>query len=99
MPESLRVGVVGVGRIGAFHVQTLRALECVSEVAVADADVERARAVAVMHGVRALPSAEPLVGEVDALVIATSTAGHAGLLGLAADAGVPAFCEKPVALD
>ena len=32
-------------------------------------------------------------------MIATPTAGHAPLLRLAAEAGVPAFCEKPVALD
>ena len=36
---------------------------------------------------------------VDALVIATATAGHAPLLRLAAQARVPAFCEKPVALE
>jgi myo-inositol 2-dehydrogenase/D-chiro-inositol 1-dehydrogenase len=32
-------------------------------------------------------------------VIATPTGAHAGLLGLAAAAGLPAFCEKPVALE
>jgi myo-inositol 2-dehydrogenase/D-chiro-inositol 1-dehydrogenase len=36
---------------------------------------------------------------VDALVIATATAGHGAMLRLAAQARVPAFCEKPVALD
>ena len=36
---------------------------------------------------------------VDALVIATATPGHAPLLRLAAAARLPAFCEKPVALD
>jgi predicted dehydrogenase len=36
---------------------------------------------------------------VEALVIATTTSGHAPLLHLAASAGLPAFCEKPVALD
>ena len=36
---------------------------------------------------------------VDALVIATPTPTHAPMLQLAARAGLPAFCEKPVALD
>jgi myo-inositol 2-dehydrogenase/D-chiro-inositol 1-dehydrogenase len=36
---------------------------------------------------------------VDALVVATSTPAHAPLLSLAAGAGIPAFCEKPVALE
>jgi myo-inositol 2-dehydrogenase / D-chiro-inositol 1-dehydrogenase len=37
--------------------------------------------------------------QVDAIVIATATPGHAPLLRKAAHAGIPAFCEKPVALD
>jgi myo-inositol 2-dehydrogenase/D-chiro-inositol 1-dehydrogenase len=36
---------------------------------------------------------------VDAVVIATSTPGHVPLLRLAASGGLPAFCEKPVALE
>src|SRR5262249_34212483 len=36
---------------------------------------------------------------VDALGMATPSGGHAPLLRLAAQAGLPAFCEKPVALD
>ncbi len=31
-------------------------------------------------------------------MIAASTSAHAGLIRAAVDAGVPAFCEKPVAL-
>ena len=43
---------------------------------------------------------DALVGEgVDALVIAAATPVHAELLHIAADARVPAFCEKPIALD
>ena len=37
--------------------------------------------------------------DLDGLVIATSTPGHVPLLRLAARAGLPAFCEKPVALE
>ena len=67
---------------------------------VADADPERARLVAGELGAAAVGTAEELVdARVDALVIATGTPAHAPLLRLAARAGVPAFCEKPVALD
>jgi myo-inositol 2-dehydrogenase / D-chiro-inositol 1-dehydrogenase len=38
-------------------------------------------------------------GGIDAVAIATSTQAHAPMLRLAAAASVPAFCEKPVALD
>ncbi len=99
MGRRLAVGVVGLGRIGAFHVQTLVGLDGVS-VTVTDADSERTRRLAKEFGVRAVATPKALLeGAVDALVIATSTPGHAPLLELAAASGVPAFCEKPVALD
>jgi myo-inositol 2-dehydrogenase / D-chiro-inositol 1-dehydrogenase len=60
----------------------------------------RARGVASELGVRAAGSPEALVDAgIDALVIAAGTPAHATLLSLAARAGLPAFCEKPVALD
>src|SRR6059058_790693 len=99
MGTRLALGVVGLGRIGRHHVQTLLGLDHVS-VSVTDADPERARRVADELGVRAAETPEALLeAGVDALVIATSTPGHAPLLELAAASGVPAFCEKPVALD
>jgi len=100
MTEGLHVGVIGVGRIGAFHVESLRALDGVSALTLADADATRALQVAKALDANAAETPEALVDAgVDALVIATATAGHAPLLRRAAAAGIPAFCEKPVALD
>ena len=97
--QGLHIGVVGVGRIGAFHVATLQALAGVSRITVADAQPGRAAAVARELGVGDADSPERLAAEVDALVIATATPGHVPTLRLAAATGRPAFCEKPVALD
>jgi myo-inositol 2-dehydrogenase / D-chiro-inositol 1-dehydrogenase len=95
----LRIGVVGVGRIGTLHAESLSGLDGVSLV-VADADPTRADEVAAGFGTTAAATPEQLVGDgIDALVIATSTPSHVPLLRLAAAAGVPAFCEKPVALE
>ncbi|MBA2462126.1 MAG: Gfo/Idh/MocA family oxidoreductase [Actinobacteria bacterium] len=100
MAAGLHVGVIGVGRIGAFHVRTLRALADVSSVTLADADPAHASRVASEAGAEVVETPEALVkAGVDALVIATATPGHAPMLRLAAEAGLPAFCEKPVALD
>jgi myo-inositol 2-dehydrogenase / D-chiro-inositol 1-dehydrogenase len=99
MARRLAVGVVGLGRIGAFHVQTLGGLDGVS-VTVTDADSERTRRFAKELGVDTADTPEALVeAGVDALVIAASTPSHAPLLELAAASEVAAFCEKPVALD
>jgi len=99
LSKKLAVGVVGLGRIGTHHVQTLLGLDDVS-VSVADADQERAERVADELGVHAAATPEALIESgVGALVIATSTPSHAPLLELAAASAVAAFCEKPVALD
>lgn len=93
------MGVVGLGRIGTHHAQTLLGLDGVS-VSVTDADPERARRIAHELGVHVFATPEALLESgIDALVIATSTPSHAPLLQLAAASQVAAFCEKPVALD
>lgn len=94
----MRIGLVGVGRIGAFHAQTLLGLDQVDELVVADLDAEAARGLAQRLGIASAASpAELIASEVDALVIATATSGHAPLLRLGVEAGIPTFCEKPVA--
>lgn len=97
---ALHVGLIGVGRIGAHHAAILRSLPDVGALTITDADPARAGEVAraLCSGTAESPEALVEAG-VDALVIATATPGHASLLGLAATAGLPAFCEKPVALD
>src|SRR4051812_34500615 len=100
MTGALHVGVVGVGRIGSLHASTLRALEGVSRLTVTDLDAGRARlAASELDAAAADGPEELLTAGVDALVIAAPTPAHASLLRLAPDAGLPAFCEKPVALD
>jgi len=75
-------------------------LDNVASLTVADADPARAREVAGELGAAAVESVDELVETgIDALVIAAATPAHAPLLTLAARTGVPAFCEKPVALD
>jgi myo-inositol 2-dehydrogenase/D-chiro-inositol 1-dehydrogenase len=99
LSKRLDVGVIGLGRIGRHHVETLLGLDGVS-VSVTDADQERARRVADELGVPVVATPEALLESgVQGLVIATSTPSHAPLLQLAAASAVAAFCEKPVALD
>jgi myo-inositol 2-dehydrogenase/D-chiro-inositol 1-dehydrogenase len=94
----MRVGLAGAGRIGAFHASTLASLDGVEEVVLGDSRPDVALAVAAdLPHARAV-DIDALVGAgIDALVIATSTPGHAPLLRAAVAAGLPTFCEKPVA--
>lgn len=94
----MRIGLAGVGRIGAFHASTLAGLDAVDEVVVADLDAGLAEKVAADQGLTAARDIDTLLTSgIDAFVIATATPGHAPLLRQALAAGIPTFCEKPVA--
>jgi myo-inositol 2-dehydrogenase / D-chiro-inositol 1-dehydrogenase len=95
----MRIALIGAGRIGAFHAEALSGADGVGELLVADADEARAAAVAGRLGVRACPVHEVFTAGVDALVIAAATSAHAELIVRAARAGLPVYCEKPIALD
>lgn len=94
----MRIGLIGAGRIGNIHAQNLLRLDAVEEILVYDIDHGRARALAEGLGRSWTDSVEDLLGRADAAVIASTTDTHAPLLHRAAEAGVPAFCEKPIAL-
>jgi myo-inositol 2-dehydrogenase / D-chiro-inositol 1-dehydrogenase len=96
----MRIGLAGAGRIGARHAETLRDLPEVESVVIADVDAARACGVARAHGARAAGSLDELFASgLDGLVVAAATDAHAGLVIRAAAAGLPTFCEKPVASD
>lgn len=96
----MHVGLVGAGRIGSFHGRSLKQSAHVDRLSVTDQDAGRARALAEELGATSVADAGTLLDRgIDALVIAAATPAHAELLHMAADAGVPAFCEKPIALD
>ncbi len=97
---TLRIGVVGVGRIGRMHADLLARQVLGAEVAfVHDAHEDTARVVAGALGVVAATDIDELLGDaVDAIAICTSTDTHADLIVAAARAGKAIFCEKPVSL-
>jgi myo-inositol 2-dehydrogenase/D-chiro-inositol 1-dehydrogenase len=96
----MRIGLAGVGRIGAFHAETLKAVRDVDTLVVSDAVPGRAREVASALGVESVDAPEALFDAgIDGLVIAAATSAHAGLVVAAVEAGLPTFCEKPVADD
>ena len=93
----MRIGLAGTGRIGAFHAATLAALDEVDQVVVTDVVTQSAARLAEEHGYGLAADLDDLLDQVDGLVVATSTSGHAPTLRTAVAAGMPTFCEKPVA--
>ncbi|MDQ0937146.1 Gfo/Idh/MocA family oxidoreductase [Streptomyces turgidiscabies] len=97
----MRIGVIGTGRIGTFHANTLsRHREVGGSLIVTDADSGRAQDLAHRLGATAAPGVDEIfTWGVDAVVVTAATSAHAELIGRAARSGLPVFCEKPIALD
>ena len=99
---DLRIGVLGVGRIGKMHAELIERQTLGATVsAVYDVYTEGAEAVASDVGARVAASPEDLIGadDVDAVAICSSTDTHIDLLVAAAEAGKAVFIEKPLSLD
>ena len=97
------MGLVGTGRIGQLHVETLtRGLAGVELVAVTDVHLESAKACAARHGVpQVADDLEQILQDqtIQALAICSSTNTHADFIERAARAGKHIFCEKPIDAD
>lgn len=100
--SDVRVGVVGLGRIGRLHAELLQRRVPGARVALAyDAHEPTAEAAASELDLALAPSVEALLAseDVDAVAICTSTDTHVPLILAAAAARKAIFCEKPVSLD
>ncbi len=98
----IRIGVLGCGRIGRMHAELLaRRVPGATCAGVFDVVGEASAEVARDLGVVNFGSADDLIGspDVDAVAICTSTDTHVELIEMAAVAGKPILCEKPVSLE
>ena len=93
---KLRTAVVGVGYLGRFHAQKHRALDNVELVAVCDRDAERGRTVAAEVQTSAVQDYRDLVGRIDAVTIAATTAEHLSIARFFLEHGVHCLVEKPL---
>jgi predicted dehydrogenase len=95
--SRLRLGVIGVGHLGSKHAGILTGLPDVELVGVADVNLENARLVAEHCGTRAFSDYRPLLGGVDAAILAVPTVHHHAVAREILSAGIPLLVEKPLA--
>jgi len=91
-------GLIGLGRIGAFHTETLTNLPELDGLVITDERPDVVKEVAAKYGATPVDSVEALLSSgIDGVVVAAATPAHAALTLAAVEAGLPTFCEKPVA--
>ena len=96
----MKIGIAGVGRIGAAHAEVMSRNSAVTELVVYDVDSQRAHEVAQkLGGVSVASVSELFEAGLSGVVIASASSTHPQLIEVASDAGVSIFCEKPVAVD
>jgi myo-inositol 2-dehydrogenase/D-chiro-inositol 1-dehydrogenase len=97
---TLRIGVVGTGMMGRFHVERLAtSVRDAQVVAVSDVFVEGAKQVAEQVGARAYSDGHELIGDdqVEAVLIASPGPTHEEFTLACLAADKPVLCEKPLA--
>ncbi|MBI5630372.1 MAG: Gfo/Idh/MocA family oxidoreductase [Elusimicrobia bacterium] len=95
--SSIKVGVIGAGRIGSHHARILGKTPDVELVGICDTNLWRAQFVAWQSNSMAVREHKDLLGRVDAVVIAVPTPMHLEV-GLAAlEKGIHCLIEKPLA--
>lgn len=102
MTNTLHIGLLGAGRIGTVHAQTIvQRVPGAQLVAVADVNLAAAQSLAARFGVERAgdqPNAISDDPSIDAVLICTSTDTHTSLIEAASRAGKHIFCEKPVSM-
>src|SRR2546422_716989 len=101
--HSLKIGLIGAGRIGQLHAEHLTSrITSADLVMVADVFEENAKQCAQRYAIPYVTQDYHDIldrPDIEAVVICSSTDTHASIIKEAAQAGKHIFCEKPIALD
>jgi predicted dehydrogenase len=94
--KKIRVGVVGVGYLGRYHLEKYRDIEGVQLVGAADTNPKIAKKLEAELGVECISDYRDLLGRVDAVSIVVPTVSHFAVAMDFLNAGVDVFVEKPI---
>lgn len=95
MSRQIRVGVVGIGHLGNYHLQKYQKLSNVKIVGVTDVDRSRSDKAAATFGCTAFSDHRELVERVDAVSITVPTQDHHAVARNFLAAGKDVLMEKP----
>ncbi len=96
---SVKIGVIGVGRIGEHHLRNYTNMGQTKLVGVFDKDEERAGMLARKYGTKTFNKMETLLSACDAVSICVPTVNHCEVFLEVAARGVHALVEKPISMN
>lgn len=96
MTATLRIGVAGTGSLGYHHARLLRDVKGVQLQGFFEASAERAATVSQELGIRAYPTLDAMLDEVDAVSIVVPTSKHHEVAMAALAKGKHLLIEKPI---
>jgi len=94
--NPLRVGVIGVGHLGALHTKMYAQIPTAHLIGVFDVDQKRAEKIAAEFGIKAFAKFDDLLADVEAVSIATVTQSHYDVAMQVIKRGVHLLIEKPI---
>jgi predicted dehydrogenase len=94
--DKIKIGVVGIGHLGNYHLQKYRLIEKCEIAGVADTFLERAQKAAREYGCPAFSDYRELIGKIDAASIAVPTGEHFKVAADFLAAGIDVLIEKPI---
>ncbi|MCZ8341536.1 MAG: Gfo/Idh/MocA family oxidoreductase [Leptospira sp.] len=96
MDKKIRLGVIGTGHMGQYHVNVAKMLGDAELIGIYDASIERATLIAEKHKTKAFATVEELLNEIDAVVIAAPTFLHHRIAKQALTEKKHVLVEKPI---
>jgi predicted dehydrogenase len=97
MAEKIKTAVIGAGHLGREHARIYSSLEDAALIAVCDTNETAGRSIAERYGARFIRDYRDLLGEVEAVSVATPTVIHHEITCACLAAGVHVLVEKPIA--
>lgn len=97
MQDKIKLGIIGTGHMGQYHVNVSRQLFDASLIGIYDADEKRAKFISEKYATQAFSKLDELIDAVDAVVVATPTFLHYEVSKLALNKGKHVLVEKPIA--
>ena len=94
--KKLRVGVIGVGHLGEYHVQKYKAISNAELVGVVDTNVERSNEIARRYSTRVFEEHSELLSMVDGVSLVVPTEIHFDVAKDILSKGIHLLIEKPI---